>query len=101
LPLIDAESSDEERPYANLLPIVQALVRGGNTQLDGGFVLGPGGWTCHLAKPIDFELVDRSFTLPATIIVSKEYDSIHDERSWTLIAGPGAFKNVTPSEDLP
>lgn len=87
---IDPESADPKRPYANLLPITDALLAAGNEHLDGGFVLTPAGYVCRLAKPIDVALVRARFSLPPTIEASGEYDTILDRLSWVAIEGPGA-----------
>lgn len=83
-------SPDPRRPYLNLQPIVDALVDLGNRTIDGGFVLNPDGWRCRLIRPIDVNFVRSAFDLPSTIVVSEEYDSILDKRSWSSIEGPGA-----------
>ncbi|HYN69070.1 MAG TPA: hypothetical protein VEX41_02540 [Candidatus Eisenbacteria bacterium] len=87
---INAESPDRERPYANLLPIAEALAAAGNSILDGGFVLTQGGWECRLGSPIDFDLVSSQFVLPASIEASPRHDSILDRLSWCVIEGSTA-----------
>ena len=81
---IDARSDDPERPYANLQPIIDALVRAGNEVIDGGFQLTPGGWECLLARPIDFEIVSTRFVLPANVEASPDIDSILDRDTWCV-----------------
>jgi len=66
------------------------LVEYGNALVDGGFIPNPVGWTCRLARPIDFSLLRSKFVVPKTIRLSAEYDTILDERSWCAIEGPGA-----------
>jgi hypothetical protein len=82
------ESPDPTRPYANLLPILDALVAHGNSCLDGGFRLTQGGWECQLTRPIDFAIVAARFALPPSIDASPDYDTILDRQSWCAIEGP-------------
>jgi hypothetical protein len=79
-----------ERPYENLVPIVDALVAAGNTTVTRGFVNSQGGFYCQLAKPIDFDVVAREFELPASISLAPEYDTILDKLSWVAIIGAAA-----------
>lgn len=83
-------SPDDDRPYANLVPIVEALVSAGNEASRGGFVNSQGGYYCSLAAPIDFELVRANFEFPKSIELSQEHDTILDKLSWVAIIGPGA-----------
>ena len=83
-----------DRPYENLVPILDALVAAGNIALDGGFVLDQGGWSSRLAEPIDVDLVRRLFELPASIVVSPEHDTILDESTWVSIEGPRSHPQV-------
>lgn len=86
--VIEKLSPDPQRPYANLLPILDALVAAGNELLDGGFLLNKDGWSCRLAHPIDFGLVEANFRLPPNISLAAEVGSIHDRLSWAQIEGP-------------
>jgi hypothetical protein len=87
---IDIQSRDPEHPYANLLPIADKLIAHGNSYAEGGFRLTQGGWECQLTMPIDFALVARFFSIPASIDASPDYDTILDRQSWCAIEGPGA-----------
>jgi hypothetical protein len=87
---IDRTSTDDSRPFENLLPLVSLLVESGNRAIDGGFLLDPDGWRCRLADPIGFEVVRANVELPANIQISEEHDSILDRLSWCVIEGPGA-----------
>lgn len=94
---IQAVSSNRQRPYANLVPIVDFLVANGNrlgdfssTNGDHGFFGTQGGWQCDLALPIDFALIADTFALPDSIDASPRYDSILDRMSWCVVEGPGA-----------
>lgn len=87
---IAAESTDAQRPYAHLQPIVDALLANGNVLRDGsGWHQDRDGWRCDLRDPIDFALVRERFALPKTIRLSPADDAILCEISWIEIAGPG------------
>ena len=60
---------DAALPYANLLPLVETLLAHGNALVFDGdtFLLTHDGWCCQLRDPIDFDLVEATFVLPATI----------------------------------
>ena len=83
-------SHDDRRPFANLLPLVDVLLRGGNALEDDGFVLNPDGWRCRLTDPLDFGLIHANFELPDNIELSCENDTILDKLTWCSIEGPGA-----------
>lgn len=87
--VIEKWSPDPSRPYANLLPIVEALVRFGNETSEGGFVSDPSGFRCMMTRPLDLDLVEATFELPPNISLSRDFDSIHDRLSWSIIEGPG------------
>ncbi len=84
------KSADPERPFANLLPIVDALIRSGNEALDEGFRLNPDGWRCRLARPLDFSLIRETFDIPSNVVLSPDHDTILDRLTWCSIEGPGA-----------
>lgn len=88
--VIEPESQDPDRPYANMLPILDFLLRHGNRPLDGGFILNPDGWRARLEKPIDFAGIRHAFQLPASIQLGEAHDTILDTSSWISIEGPGA-----------
>jgi hypothetical protein len=92
---IGIESRDPKRPYANLLPIVDMLIAHGNSFADGGFRLTQGGWECQLTMPIDFALVARSFSVPASIDASPDYDTILDRQSWCASRDPAHERHDT------
>jgi hypothetical protein len=87
---IERISPDEKAPYGNLLPIVDLLIINGNHALDAGFARTQAGWQCRMSEPIDAELVQSSFDLPANVEVSAHHDTILDRLSWCAIEGPGA-----------
>jgi hypothetical protein len=82
---------DASMPYTNLLPLVEAVLAGGNTLVFEGdpFVLKPSGWYCELRDPIDFDLVEASFALPATTVCSRRRDGIVDVLTRSFITGRG------------
>jgi hypothetical protein len=88
--LIAATSGDSQKPYENLMPLMDALVASGSKPLDNGFRLSRAGWNCRLADPIDFQLLRDQFEIPASIVLSEEHDAILDRNSWCSIEGPGA-----------
>ena len=87
--IAEGDSASAE-PFANLLPIFDALRSHGNQPVDGGFVLNPDGWRCRMARPIDADLIRQLFTLPPSIIVSSETDTVLDRLTWASIEGPSA-----------
>jgi len=91
--------ASEAEPYGALVPIVELLLRSGNWLAypdqqtpHKGFMPTQGGWTCYLDKPINFEVVTESFELPAKVHLSRDKDTIFDERTWVAIEGPGAAR---------
>ena len=87
-------SSDPDAPFANLLPIVDVLVRDGNRLRDGGFILRPGGWLCRFTSQLNIALVQDVFQIPKNVRLSIEYDSILDRLSWSAIEGPGKASKI-------
>jgi hypothetical protein len=90
--LIEIQPSDPAAtaPYATLVPIAEALIAHGNAPLFPElFRLTRDGWSCELRDPIDFDLVEKEFSLPRSIRCSREHDGILDEMTWSAIGGPG------------
>jgi hypothetical protein len=87
---IDATTTDEERPYLNLMPILEALEDDGNKAIEGGFVINPDGWRCLLRDPIDFALLEASFELPPNVVLIPARDTVLDRASWCSIEGSNA-----------
>lgn len=85
-------SDDGQRPFANLLPLVDALLQGGNALQDDGFVRNPDGWRCRLVRPLDFSLIRRNFEVPDNVELSAEHDTVLDKLTWCSIEGPGAHR---------
>lgn len=78
---------DPKRPYSHLQPLVDALVNGGNAVVEQGFHLDKDGWRCQLRRPIDFGLLRRQFTIPASILLSDQHDTILCQNTWAEIHG--------------
>jgi hypothetical protein len=95
---IDRMAPSDAPPYENLVPLVEVLVSSGNVATDGGFVLNQAGWQCRFRSHLDMNLIRSTFTLPSSIEISEEFDSILDRLSWCVIEGPGAQRaRKTPS----
>ena len=75
-------------PYTHLIPIVELLIVAGNTSTHEGFYFDRDGWRCDLVDPIDFDLIEKTFDLPSTILLSRENDSILCRNTWVEIKGP-------------
>lgn len=82
--------ADDPESFADLVPVVEALVGAGNELRDGGFVLSPDGWRCRLLAPLDFARIRERCDLPATVQLSPEHDTVLDTLTWCSIEGPGA-----------
>jgi hypothetical protein len=87
--------ASEAAPFVSLIPIVELLLQNGNSlayphkqQTSSGFMPTQGGWVCYVKEPIDFELVASKFDLPSKVALSRDGDSIFDERTWVAIEGP-------------
>lgn len=90
---IDRKAPDGAEPYLNLLPMVQFLVARGN-HTTRGFCCTRDGWVCHFRDRLDLESVRDSFLLPPNVRASEQYDSILDELTWCVIAGPEARRAI-------
>lgn len=75
-------------PYAHLQPIVDLLLKHGN-QSAYEFLWGENrtGFFCHLSKPIDFDLIDRTFELPESVRLFPEQGSIECFVTRAMIKG--------------
>jgi hypothetical protein len=85
---ISRTSDDLNMPYANLLPLVDALIRDGNRLRDEGFILSKGGWGCRFAHALNIDLLMDRFEIPENIRLSVEHDTILDRLTWCSITGP-------------
>jgi hypothetical protein len=74
--------------HAHLEPIVDLLLASGN-QLAHGYRWGEDrtGFFCHLARPIDFDLIEATFTLPSGIRLDRAGDVLECDLSWATIRG--------------
>jgi hypothetical protein len=70
--------------------MLRLLVDQGNVALDGGFVLNQDGWRCRMAHPLDLDLLAKSFAMPDTIVMSRDFYTVLDRATWCSIEGPGA-----------
>lgn len=74
--------------HAYLEPIVDILVASGN-QLAHDYRWGEDrtGFFCHLARPMDFNLIEATFTLPAGIRLDRAGDVLECDLSGATIRG--------------
>ncbi len=78
----------DERPYSHLEPMVDALLESGNRTVGSKFYLDQDGWRSDLEKPINFKLIEETFELPKSIVLSRGNDSILCHNTWIEIKGP-------------
>lgn len=76
------------KPYEHLEPIVDFLLEKGN-QLSRQYRWGENrtGYFCFLEEPIDFELIEKEFSLPSYIRFDREGNSIECDKTWVSIKG--------------
>lgn len=93
---IVARAPDDQPPYENLRPLIEALLEDGNAfakPLGGhipdraGFYLDRDGWVCDLREPIDFDLLEKRFDMPSSIRTNRPNSTICDDLSWVQIRG--------------
>ena len=74
--------------YAHLEPVVDLLLQHGN-ELALPYRWGDNrtGYFCHLAKPIDFALIECDLALPSHVRLSREEDSVECDVTWASIRG--------------
>jgi len=74
--------------YAHLEPVVDLLLRHGN-ELALPYRWGENrtGYFCHLAKPIDFALIESELVLPSHVRLSREEGSVECEVTLASIRG--------------
>lgn len=75
-------------PYAHLEPLVDFLINNGNS-LARSYRWGENrtGYVCFLAEPIDFDLIEKEFSLPSYIRLVRDTDTIECDKSWVSIKG--------------
>ena len=93
--VIEATDRRGEPPMSHLAPVMVALVEAGNRvsfrNENFGFVPQPHGWSAYLEAPIDFDLIERRFVLPPSIVLDRDGDRIVDHGSQAyVIGGEGA-----------
>jgi len=74
--------------YSHLDPIVDLLLQGGNL-LAREYRWGENrtGYFCFLQKPIDFDLIDATFTLPPSVRLDRDQDGVECDVTWASIKG--------------
>jgi hypothetical protein len=87
--VIAPESSDPQRPYLHLQPVVDFLSYNGNEIVTdpSGFYLTQGGWVCDFRYPIDYASVGGAFDLPPSVRLGEKTNAILCDRSWAEIRG--------------
>jgi hypothetical protein len=81
-------SNDTCPPFQHLVPIIEALIEGGNEPVSSDwFCLDQDGWCCLLKNPIDFDLLESKFEFPSSISLSRKDNSILDTQTWIEIKG--------------
>jgi hypothetical protein len=71
--------------------LLSALLAGGNTLIDGGFVPSQGGPVCTLAEPLDPDIVARFIeTDPERLSYDREADTVHCRHCWGAVIGGSA-----------
>jgi hypothetical protein len=102
--VIEAHRRPGEPVMSHLVPVLLALVEGGNEvrwQTDYfGFLPQPQGWYCELIEPIDFDLLAARFELPDTIHLDPEHDRIVDDGNHAEIYG-GEGAKALPGYQAP
>jgi hypothetical protein len=84
----------EYRPYTQLLPLVDDLIRRGNRLARTGergeaFFGNQDGYNAYLAEPLDIEYLRATYDLPGFVYDPAE-DSLFDSRNWVTIYGSDA-----------
>ena len=74
--------------YSHLEVIVDALLKSGNhLAYEHRWGENRTGPYCHLAKPLDFALIENTFELPPFVRLNRQKDSIECDQSWASIVG--------------
>jgi hypothetical protein len=75
--------------WSHLVPLVDALEAAGNSS--AGFHPNQGGTDCHMARPLDFAIVDSFVgTDPHDIAVDRENQEVACRHCWASIHGGDA-----------
>lgn len=82
----------DEPIYANLQPLLNALVQDGNKVVSyPEWRTDQGGWYAALDKPINFALIRERFHLPVTVELGDEIDTIFCSSTFVEIRGGRAY----------
>ena len=95
------ESKSQTDPFYHLRPVIECLIKGGNRPLHHEvFYMDRDGWRCDMIDIIDFDLLEKKFDFPPTIILSRKDDHILDRLTWVEIKG-GSQKDSTNKRNDP
>ena len=85
--MIEIQSQLKGSKFAHLDPIVDSLIKHGNSIVSGNsrWIETKDGWLCVLSKPIDFSLISREFKLPPSIKCYPSRGSIACDTTWSAI----------------
>jgi len=74
--------------YSHLEPVVDILLENGN-KLARDYKWGENrtGFYCLLQKPIDFDLIERTFEIPSYVRLDRQSSVIECDLSWVTIRG--------------
>lgn len=74
--------------YLHLEPIVDLLLANGN-ELSREFRWGENrtGFYCFFKRPLDFDLIEKTFDIPSFVRFDREGDAIECDRTWATIRG--------------
>ena len=75
--------------WAHLMPLVDALVAGGNTAKDGGFRPNQGGVDCWMEEPLDLDLLAPLIGGDDQVSkITTSPDEVFCRHCWASIHGP-------------
>ena len=83
--------------WDHLLPLVAALVAGGNAALHGGFIPTQSGYECPMREPLDFDLLRR--LVPAddkNVHLALNDDLLWCSHCWAAVYGSAHQPNDPP-----
>jgi len=87
---ISADSPSRFQGFVHLNPVVGLLVKAGNEIGECNWSGLHRGVECRFARPIEFDVLERTFAFPPTIVLDREHDRIVDTKSGYVIRGPEA-----------
>lgn len=101
--VIEATDRPGEPPMSHLAPVMVSLVEAGNRvsfrNENFGFIPQPHGWSAYLEAPIDFDLIERRFQLPPSIVLDREGDRIVDHGSQAYVIGGDGARRERAAND--